>query len=281
MNILIVDDKKMVLDSMIEEVKNVFNNSIIYSKQSVEKTIELIKELENKNERFEYAFLDIQLGEMNGLSLAGILKKHFPKIKLFFCTAYSEYAIDAFGLCAKGYLLKPVTAKQIKRVLDEMVEDWKDIPTNLVRDIRVQTFGDFEVFVDGKNLKFEREKAKELFAYLVDRHGASVTTERIAAVLWENENYDRKLKNRTTATISSLKSTLKKVGIEDILIKSWNHLAVDTSKFRCDAYDYEKMDAVAINAFRGEYMFAYSWAEFTSGRYDLIKEEQNKKKIGE
>ena len=35
--------------------------------------------------------------------------------------------------------------------------------------------------MDGKNLKFEREKAKELLAYLVDRHGASVTTERIAA----------------------------------------------------------------------------------------------------
>ena len=195
---------------------------------------------------------------------------------MFFCTAYSEYAIDAFGLCAKGYLLKPVTAKQIKRVLDEMVEDWKDTSANLPRDIRVQTFGDFEVFVDGKNLKFEREKAKELLAYLVDRHGASVTTERIAAILWENENYDRKLKNRTTATISSLKSSLKKEGIEDILVKSWNHLAVDTSKFKCDAYDYEKMDAVAINSFRGEYMYAYSWAEFTSGRYDSIKEEHNK-----
>ena len=60
------------------------------------------------------------------------------------------------------------------------------------------------------------------------------------------------------------------------MVKSWNHLAVDTSKFKCDAYDYEKMDAVAINSFRGEYMYAYSWAEFTSGRYDSIKEEHNK-----
>ncbi len=276
MNILVVDDKQMVLNSMVEEVKLVFPNANIYEKRSAERAIDDVLELKGKNEILDYAFLDIQLGKMNGLSLAGVLKKTYPKIKLFFCTAYSEYAIDAFGLCAKGYLLKPVTAKQIKRVLDEMVEDWKDTSANLPRDIRVQTFGDFEVFVDGKNLKFEREKAKELLAYLVDRHGASVTTERIAAILWENENYDRKLKNRTTATISSLKSSLKKEGIEDILVKSWNHLAVDTSKFKCDAYDYEKMDAVAINSFRGEYMYAYSWAEFTSGRYDSIKEEHNK-----
>ncbi|MGM9971365.1 MAG: response regulator [Anaeroplasmataceae bacterium] len=277
MNILIVDDKKMVLNSMIEEVMDVFNDSTIYAKQSAEKAVELIEELDAQNERLEYAFLDIELGKMNGLSLAGILKKYFPKIKLFFCTAYSQYAIDAFGLCAKGYLLKPVTAKQIRRVLDEMVTDWMDAPSDLSKDIRIQTFGDFEVFVDGKILKFERQKAKELLAYLVDRHGASVTTERIAAILWENENYDRKLKNKTTATISSLKKTLENAGISDILVKSWNHLSIDTSKIKCDAYDYEKMDAIAINSFRGEYMMAYSWAIFSTGIYDEIKEKYQKK----
>ncbi|MGM9970047.1 MAG: response regulator [Anaeroplasma sp.] len=277
MNILIVEDKQTILDSMIEEVKEVFPKENIYPLLSAEKSVKLVDELIGKNEKLDYAFLDIKLGNMNGLSLASYLKKFFPKIKILFCTAYSEYAIDAFDLCAKGYLLKPVTSKQIKKVLDEMVEDWSKIPSGLPKDIRIQTFGDFEVFVDGKILKFEREKAKELLAYLVDRHGASVTTERLALVLWENENYDKRLKNRTTATISSLRSSLKKAGIEELLVKTWNHLAIDTSKFKCDAYDYEKMDVKAINAFHGEYMYEYSWAEFTSGSYYSLKEEYMKK----
>ena len=34
-----------------------------------------------------------------------------------------------------------------------------------------------------------------------------------------------------------------------------------------DAYDFENMDAVAVNSFKGEYMTNYSWAEFTAGKY--------------
>ena len=160
---------------------------------------------------------------------------------------------------------------EIKRVLDEMVTDWSLEKTEEPCDIRVQTFGNFEVFADGKPVIFEREKSKELLAYLVDRHGAAVTTEQIAALLWEDIPYDRKLKNRVTATIAALKSSLKAAGIEDILIKTWNHLSLDIAKIKCDAYDYEKWDAVAVNSFHGEYMLNYSWAEFTTGRYSQMK----------
>ena len=195
-------------------------------------------------------------------------------MNLFFCTAHSEYAIDAFGLYAKGYLMKPITAEKIEKALSETIPEWKKAPTHLDRDVRVQTFGNFEIFVDGKSLKFTREKAKEMLAYLVDRHGASVTTKQIFAVLWEDAPYDRNSKNYVGAVLSSLKSTLKEVGIEDILIKTWNHLAIDVSKIKCDAYDYEKGDISAVNSFHGEYMSNYSWAEFTTGRY--VQMELNK-----
>ena len=113
-----------------------------------------------------------------------------------------------------------------------------------------------------------------MLAYLVDRHGASVTTKQIFAVLWEDAPYDRNSKNYVGAVLSSLKSTLKEVGIDDILIKTWNHLAIDVSKIKCDAYDYEKGDISAVNSFHGEYMSNYSWAEFTTGRY--VQMELNK-----
>ena len=63
-----------------------------------------------------------------------------------------------------------------------------------------------------------------------------------------------------------------KSGIEDILIKTWNHLAVDVSKIKCDAYEYEQGDLVAINSFRGEYLTNYSWAEFTTATYSQMKQ---------
>ncbi|MGN0108212.1 MAG: response regulator [Hominilimicola sp.] len=275
MYILVVDDEQLALNSLINELKIAFPSAALHAERNPMVAVEWAKELSAQGETLSYAFTDIKMNGMNGLELAKQLKSVYPQVTLLFCTAYSEYALDEFGLFAKGYLMKPVRAKDIERVLDEMVTDWRAEPTGLTRDIRVKTFGHFEVFVDGIPITFEREKSKELLAYLVDRHGSSVTTEQIAEVLWEDEPYDRKLKNRATATVTSLKNSLKTVGADDILIKTWNHLALDVTKIKCDAYDYEKWDAVAVNSFHGEYMVNYSWAEFTTGRYVKMGAERN------
>lgn len=275
MYILAVDDERLALDALIGELSSLFPSARFQAEQTPSDAIAWARELAQKGESLTYAFLDIQMRGMTGLELARQLKILHPQVLLFFCTAHSQYAFDAFGLCAKGYLLKPIRAKDIERVLDEMVTDWKSQSTGAGREIRVQTFGHFEIFVDNTPLSFERERAKELLAYLVDRHGASVTTEQIAATLWEDAPYDRRLKNMTTTVVSSLRNTLKTAGIEHLLIKTWNHLALDTSKIQCDAYDFEKGDLTAINAFKGEYMVNYSWAEFTTGKY--VQMEQNRK----
>jgi two-component SAPR family response regulator len=263
------------LASLAEKLKLVFPDAFLQKETQASSALSWAESLAQQGEELSYAFLDIQLRGMNGIEVARNLKALHPKVVLFFCTAYSEYAFDAFGLCAKGYLLKPILAKDIERVLDEMVDDWRASPNPLPKNVRVQTFGNFGVFVDDTLLSFEREKAKELLAYLVDRHGAPVTTAQIATVLWEAP-YDRKLKNKTTAIISSLRNTLRSAGIESLLIKSWNNLALDVSQIKCDAYDFEKGDLLAINSFRGEYMVNYSWAEFTTGHYVTLNERINK-----
>lgn len=274
MYILALDDEKYALESLAQELELVFPNAEIKEAAKASAAIAWAQSLAEAGESLSYAFLDIQMRGSNGLEVASQLKVLHPKVNLFFCTAYSEYAIDAFGLYAKGYLLKPVFAKDIENALDEMVTDWRSEGNILQRNIRIQTFGNFGVFLNETVLTFEREKAKELLAYLVDRHGSTVTTEQIAVVLWEDEPYNRKLKNKTTTIISSLRSTLREHGIEDILIKTWNNLALDVSKVKCDAYDFEKGDPVAINSFRGEYLSNYSWAEFTVGHYMTLGERR-------
>ena len=274
-HILALDDEQYALEAIAQELKIVFPDARIHEETKPSAAIAWAKALAEQGDSLSYAFLDIQMRGMSGLEVAMQLKTLHPKVVLFFCTAYSEYALDAFGLCAKGYLLKPIQAEDIERVLDEMVEDWRDCLSPLSKDVRIQTFGNFGVFVDDTMLKFEREKAKELLAYLVDRHGSPVTTEQIAIILWEDV-YDRKLKNKTTAIVSSLRKTLREAGIESLLIKTRNNLALDVSKVKCDAYDFEKGVALAADSFRGEYMTNYSWAEVTTGYYIALNERRNK-----
>lgn len=276
MYVLVVDDELRELKDLENEILKVFPNADIHSETEPFKAMEWMEWLARGKSVLKYAFLDVHMDGMDGLELARRIKTVHPGVVLIFCTAYKEYAYDAFGLFARGYLLKPVSAENIMQVLDNMVYDWRNEESSQLRNIRIQTFGHFEVFVDNQLLTFSREKAKELLAYLVDRHGAAVTTRQIAMILWEDKPYDQSLKNAVTKIYSSLKDTLKAVGIEDILVKSWNHMAVDITKVKCDAYDYEKGDAVAINSFRGEYMANYSWAEFTAGRYDSMLQQRIK-----
>ena len=272
MLILAVDDERIVLNELITELHQVFPDSEIHGFQDSLQAEQWAVELAQSGRKIDYAFLDIRMREISGLELARRLKTLHPGTILIFCTAYTEYAFEALGMYAKGYLMKPIGAEDIIRNLDEMVYDWRK-SASADHDFCVKTFGHFEVFANGQPLVFEREKAKELFAYLIDRHGCSVTTEQIAVVLWEDRPYDRTLKNYVSTLLGSLRNTLRKVGKEDILIKTRNHLSVDPDKIKCDAYDYEKGDLTAVNTFHGEYMTNYSWAEFKTGIYTLSELE--------
>ena len=276
MIILAVDDERIMLKELTTELRQVFPDAEIQGFQDPLQAEQWATELAREGRKIDYAFLDIQMREMTGLELARRLKLLHPGTILIFCTAYTEYAFEAVGMYAKGYLMKPISAEDIVRTLDEMVYDWRKAVAADKHDFYVKTFGHFEVFANGQPLVFEREKAKELLAYLIDRYGSSVTTEQIAVVLWEDRPYDRTLKNYVSTILGSLRNTLRKVGREDILIKTRNHLSVDPDKFKCDAYDYEKGDIAAINSFRGEYMVNYSWAEFKTGSYIRLEQERTK-----
>ena len=144
MNIIAVDDEMLVLNVLSGELKKVFPSDEIYSYRKPTEVLELADKLKDEGEDISYAFLDIKMRGMTGLELARRLKIIHPNMNLFFCTAHSEYAIDAFGLYAKGYLMKPITAEKIEKALSETIPEWKKAPTHLDRDVRVQTFGNFE-----------------------------------------------------------------------------------------------------------------------------------------
>jgi len=139
----------------------------------------------------------------------------------------------------------------------------------------VHTFGNFDVFINEKPLVFGRLKAKEALAYLIDRKGSFVTTAELAAILWEEREYDRSLQNQTQVIISSMMKTLKDNGISDIIIKKRNQIAVDKSKIKCDYYDFLNREASVVYAYGGEYMSKYSWAEITAGELSMKKIEAN------
>ena len=208
----------------------------------------------------DLALLDVDMPGMNGIELAARIKACRPDTAIIFLTGYSEYAVEAFSVRASGYLLKPVSLERLQEDVAYALAGKKQRPAG---HVVVQTFGDFDVFVDGRPVGFKMAKCKELLAYLVDRQGSGVTRAMAASILWEDRLYDRKLQKQLDVYIRSLRATLREHGIEAIFTMQNGLLRVRPEQFTCDAYLFFAGDSDTVNAYRGEYMSSYSWASMT------------------
>jgi len=263
MKIIAVDDEKLALASSVETLSEIFIDDEIQGFFRPADALTYVENCQRNSEKVEYAFLDVEMYSMTGIELAKRLKEICPVVRIVFVTGYNQYAYEAFRVHASGYLLKPISKEA---VLEELRYHGvhPSVLDHSEKKIRIQTFGNFEVFVDEQTVVFERTKSKELFAYLVDRNGAGVKTAEVSGILFEDRDYDRNVRNQTQTIISCLMKDLRVAGIEDVIVKRWNYLALNTKKVTCDYYQFLQGDIQAVNSYLGEYMINYSWAEFTT-----------------
>lgn len=254
MRFLVVDDEPLMLEELTEMLENIRPGADVLG---FTKPRTALAEMEDQTA--DVAFLDIQMGGMSGLELAERLKRLHPDLHIIFVTGYQKYAVQAFRLHATGYLLKPVNEEDLERELTFL---YGERPAGRVR---VQTFGGFEVYVEGASVKFGRAKAKELLAYLIDRKGASVTTGEAYAALFEDAEDTVSGKAYFRNIVKDLRESLKAAGAEDILRRGYNSLAIVPKKLDCDYYRFLQGDSLAVNQYRGDYLPQYSWAEFRNG----------------
>ncbi len=255
MRILCLDDEELALRMLETCVREVKPDAEV---EGFDDQDELLEAAEKSG--CDVAFLDIHMRGMTGVEVAKRLKEINPKMNIIFVTGFSEYKGDAMDMKASGYIMKPVTKEEVAEELDNL--RFPIIPKKNAK-LRIQCFGNFDVFTpDGEHVRFERSKAKEVFAYLVHRHGSSCTLREIFAVIFEDEPYEKKLQNLLQTYIYAMIKSLKGIGAEDVIVRSYNALAVNPDLLDCDFYRFKELDAGAVNAYECEYMNQYSWADF-------------------
>ncbi len=252
MKVIVVDDEKPVLQMLRENLQEVLPDSepILFDRSDA-----ALEYAENND--IDIAFLDISMPVINGIDLAKKMKKLHPLVNIIFCTAYSHFMHEAIDLHASGYLLKPTSAESMAKALNNLLHPVeKQMP-----EVFVRTFGDFDLFVGGVSVLFKSKKSKELLAYLIHKRGGVSNKKDIAAALFE-DSYSASTQTYLKRIYKELNETLNEYGVGAILVKGFNQYAVDTTKFTCDAYDYDKGLPYAVNAYKGEYMAQYEWTEF-------------------
>lgn len=265
MKIICVDDEKLVLERNMKLCRELPGLEDI---QGFSKTAEALAWLEEHPA--DICLLDIDMPDMNGLQLAAKIKEKRPEAAIIFVTGYSQYALEAIKMHASGYLMKPVSREQLEQEI-EFALSVKH--TAKVPHIMAQTFGEFELLIDGKPLAFKRSKAKELLAYLVDLKGGSVKAVKAFSALYEDELYDRSMQKQFYVILSSLRKTLEDAGVSEIFEMSHSYIRVVPETFECDMYRFLEGDVETINQYRGVYMDSYSWASMTEGMLDMKAEK--------
>ena len=245
-----VDDEALMLGALVKAISASPDIKEISKFSDCQEALEFVK----KNPA-DIAFLDINMRGMGGLALAESIIAARPDCKIVFCTGYEEYAIPAFKLHASGYLMKPISAKDVQTEIDNI----KGVRQK-EKPITVKCFGNFEVYVREEKLAFKRLKTKELFAFLVDRKGAGMTAKQICAVLFPDDIDDTKNAAYLRQLVMDLKNTLRSVGAENVFRHETPCYRVDTSLIQCDYLSYLE---TGKPEFHGEYMMQYSWAEDT------------------
>ena len=175
MKIMIVDDEQHALNNLLECVREIRPEAEIIPFNRSDLALAYAKE----NMDIDVAFLDINMPVISGIDLAKEIKKVHYTVNIIFCTAYSEYTLAAIRVHASGYVNKPYEKEDIERELDDLLHPvLAPMPKVFIR-----TFGDFDVFVEGKAVTFVRAKCKEMLAYLVSKRGGVANRKELAATL--------------------------------------------------------------------------------------------------
>lgn len=211
MNVLICDDEHTNLE-MLE--KHIIEYSEAHClKADIYATVSSKNILEN-NTAYDLAFLDIQMPDINGITIAKELKERNEKVVIFFVTAFDEYQDEAMDLHAFRFFEKPFDVQRLYASLDKAlqyidetyidlflyngVEDKKILVDDIVyirrdnRKVILQT-KDGKEYVTRRDLNQWMEELPNTFFYQVHKSflvNLHYITKNSYSVIWLNDTIE-------------------------------------------------------------------------------------------
>jgi len=114
MDVLIVDDEILARQRLVRMVEKIEDFCVVGEADNAESALEAISQHDP-----DIVLLDIRMPGKDGLNLAQDISQLEDPPAVIFCTAFDQYALDAFNTNAIGYILKPVKAEQLLQVLEK------------------------------------------------------------------------------------------------------------------------------------------------------------------
>ena len=113
MNIVVCDDEKLARDRLVRLLLALGHTIVAEASNGIE-ALAAVKQFQP-----DVIILDIQMPQQDGLSCAMHISSLATPPAIIFCTAFDQYAIDAFQTHAIAYLLKPISQSDLANALQK------------------------------------------------------------------------------------------------------------------------------------------------------------------
>ena len=120
--IAICDDESSVIEyvsSIVTEWEAQSGHTVVLRTFSSAESFLFSYEDEND---YDILLLDVEMGQMDGVSLAKAIRKKNEIVQIVFITGYSEYIAEGYEVAALHYLMKPVKPEKLFEVLNRATE---------------------------------------------------------------------------------------------------------------------------------------------------------------
>ena len=114
-NVIMVDDNSVILSDGLGVLEEVMPDASITGFIWPNEAVEFAR-----MNRVELAVLDIEMGSISGFDLCRTLHEINPTTNVVFLTAYADYSLDAWKTEACGFILKPMTAEDVREQLKKL-----------------------------------------------------------------------------------------------------------------------------------------------------------------
>lgn len=282
MRVIIVDDESDILLDIKDTIQEYEGFEVVGTYTN---PLDVLPDI--RKSQPECAFLDIEMPGMNGIDLAEKLLELNPKMEIVFITAFNHYATQAFEVNAMDYVLKPVHSTRFEKTIERLRQKQGEIRVVDNIETTIHSLGCFELLLDGKPIKWNRSKSKELLAYLLHFEGQRKTKYKLCEDLWPEYEPKKALVNLQTA-MCSLRKSLGDIGREDIKIEfSEESYTLELGKVVWDAWEFERLYSTvkenreisllqkAAALYQGDYMGNedWIWAQLTAESFSCKYQE--------
>lgn len=112
---LIVDDESPAREELRFLLDECEGTQVVGSAATAEEALVLLDSV-----RYDIVFLDIRMPGIGGLELAARLQDRADGPRVIFTTAHPDHAVEAFGLSAADYLLKPLSVERLNEAINRV-----------------------------------------------------------------------------------------------------------------------------------------------------------------